>query len=199
MSSEDCGLEDALGYVSGTLPMSWVLDNQPGKFQKQIHQWSSLLAPFHGYAGLGIIQSMSRDQKVRTDRLVSPYAMRFPGLEFDDPVSQSIHLEKHIKGVNWLTVLSDGFLDQLGGREALKAELGEAFPFYDYPGGSIIQAGPSPQIGDLNRQIVPPHYKRLSDVLKPIRVDYPDSLLSAPDYRDNKAITKQWFERYDRV
>lgn len=196
MSLPDYGGDD-LGYVSGNLPMAWIAENGPGSFQKLMYKWCAHLSPFHGYAGLGIIQSIDYDQNRRTEHIVLPFAMRFPGLEVENPVSLSLHLQKKIKGVNWLTILSDDFLGQLGGREKLKEVLGEDFPFYDYEGGSLIQAGPSPQIGDVNRNNIPTHYRTLSKVLKPIRVDYDDSFLRAPDPSDNKAVTKKWFNRFD--
>ncbi|MCP3876086.1 MAG: DUF3396 domain-containing protein, partial [Desulfobacteraceae bacterium] len=101
------------------------------------------------------------------------------------------------KGVNWLTILCDDLIDQLGGRINLQETLGEEFPFFDYKGGTLIQAGPYPEIGDINRKNIPIHYKKLAKVLKPIRVNYNDSYLQAPDPNDNKAVTKKWFNRFD--
>lgn len=196
LAGADYGTDD-IGYVSGNLPMAWIAQNGPGSFQKLMHGWCETLTPFHGYAGLGIIQSIDYDANRRTKLLILPYAMRFPGLEVENSASLSRHLTQKIKGVNWLTVLCDDFLGQLGGRDKLKQSLGEEFPFFDYQGGSMIQAGPSPQIGDVNRNIIPVHYRKLSKVLKPIRVDYKDSFLRAKNPAENKAVTKKWFRRFD--
>ncbi len=196
MSLADYGGDD-IGYVSGNLPMAWIEQNGPGSFQKLVHKWCAKLNPFHGYAGLGVIQSIDYDANRRTKLIILPYAMRFPGLEVENSASLSWHLTQKIKGVNWLTVLCDDFINQLGGREKLKETLGEEFPFFDYQGGSIIQAGPTPQIGDVNRNIIPEHYQKLSKVLKPIRVDYKDSFLRAEDPSQNREVTKKWFNRFD--
>lgn len=196
MSLEDFGTDD-LGCVSGNLPMAWIAKNGPGSFQKLMHKWCAELRPFHGYAGLGIIQSMDYDQNRRTKRLVYPYAIKFPGLEVENTVTLSIQLSEKIKGVNWLTALSDGLIKKLGSIETLKKKLGNDFPFYTYDGGCLIQAGPSPQIGDRNRRVIPKHYQILARALKPIRVDHAFSYLNTGDMSENKSASLKWLNRFD--
>jgi hypothetical protein len=106
--------------------------------------------------------------------------MRFPGFNVENPVLLSRHLTNAIKGVNWLTILSDEFLNKLGGLEKIQGQLDDNFPFYYYHGGGLIQSGTSPQIGDRNRKNIPKYYQQLGLVLKPVRVDYPDTFLGAP-------------------
>lgn len=189
--------KEETAYFSATFPFSWIGTAESGSFQKLVHQWCERISPFHGYAGLAAIQSADDDQRRRTEPSVYPFAMRFPGLEIEDAVTLSIHLHKGIKGVNWLTVLSDEWLGKVGGKEHLKKELGEEFPFHDYSGGTIIQAGPQPQIGDRNRNQIPLHYKKVNQLVKTIRIDFPEEYLEAPEGIDGLEKTKEWFARFD--
>ncbi len=133
-----------------------------------------------------------------TEDIVYPLAMRFPGLSLERPVSWSSHMDEGIKGADWLTILSDYFLGELDGKEKLKEKLGEEFPFYEYPGGAINQAGPYPQIGDLNHKNIPVHYKKLGKFVKSIRVDYPEKyFIKTPKGVDGMEKTKEWFARFD--
>lgn len=193
--------ERSLGFLTGSLPFSWLEGSGPGSFQKFIHHWCNKLSPFHGYAGLGLIQSFDYDQMRRDRPLVYPIARRFPGIDIENAITLSRFLCNGIKGVNWLTILGDVFLEKVGGQEALSTKLGPDFIFSPYPGGTVIQAGPAPEMGDQNRNWVPAHYRKLGNELKAIRASYPYAFLKSPaqfpDKEDERLITQQWFARFD--
>jgi hypothetical protein len=106
---------------------------------------------------------------------------------------------KKIKGANWLTALSDDCLQPIGGRAALLAQLDENFHIFEYEGGVLIQAGATPQLGDVNRQQIPGDYRHLSKILKPIRMTFPKDEYIFPDIngRDGTEITNEWLARFD--
>jgi hypothetical protein len=129
------------------------------------------------------------------------FAMRFPGLNVEHPLDLSMDLTDSIKGVNWLTIISNGFLDKLGGKQVIQRQLNDEFIFYDYDGGTMIQAGPYPQIGDVNRKIIPEYYKQLGAIVKPIKHKCKDVYLKSPspnsDFEYNLEKSKEWFDRFD--
>lgn len=119
-------------------------------------------------------------------------ARRFPGLELDDPLVHVLYLREGIKGNNWLTVLADSWVKSLGGLELLTKKLGEGFTLHPYPGGVMIQTGPHPQLGDVNRQLEPVGYRQLAQVLRPIRVRSHGGFLGLDQER-----SLAWLARFD--
>jgi hypothetical protein len=83
-----------------------------------------------------------------------------------------------------------------GGQDELVRQLGDGFVFHNYPGGVVIQAGPRPLFGDVNRKEDLPHYRKLARALKPIRVEYDDSLGQGGAFDVEK--TREWFDRFDK-
>ena len=191
---------DRMAYFSATLPFAFLKD-QPGTgaFQRLVHGWCRILKPYCGYAGIGAIQSVEGAERDRTAYDVYPIAMRFPGVEIEDAGSVARHLGSHIKGVNWLTALSDEVLAPIGGRQALLAQLDENFVIMEYEGGVLIQAGPAPELGDVNRQQIPRFYRQLSRLVRPLRMTFPkgDSFIRPPNPDENTEATNRWLARFD--
>lgn len=65
-------------------------------------------------------------------------ARRFPGIEADYPNVHVLYLKNGIKSVNWLTILNEQRLSEVGGKVALEKQLDDNFKFYEYPGGIVI-------------------------------------------------------------
>ena len=192
-------------HFSAVIPFSWLKDKDGEQaFQKLVHEWCQILKPFHGYAGIGAIQSMDMTEKKRTSYLAYPLARRFPGLEVDDPGVVSNRMWNRgqglkIKGVNWLTALDNQCLEELGGRDKVLSQLDNTFVIYDYDGGVLIQAGLTPQLGDVNTQHVPHSYRMLSNIVKPLRMTFPNghSLMQPRTEASNTEVTNAWLARFD--
>lgn len=187
-----------LSFFSATLPFFWAEQNPADEFLRLVRDFCAELRPFHGYGGLAAIAHVAPRKSRETQSELSVYSLarRFSGLEVDYPVSHLRHLGRGIKGVNWLTVLSEPFLESLESKASLSENLGELFIFHDFPGGTIIQAGPYPQIGNGGRPNIPSAYRMLARLLKPIRAPYLDVLHADPDGFD-ETRTQQWFSRFD--
>ena len=158
-----------LSFLTAAFPLTFFA-HRAEELPDVVHRWASWLRPFHGYAGLGFIESLDNSVAVQHQPEVYALARRYPGLEADYPIPLSLTLGRGIKGVNWLTILSDHWLDQVGGLEALRSQLGPEFVFREYPRGVVIQAGPMPNVGDRSRKRWPPLYVKLNALLRPIRV-----------------------------
>jgi hypothetical protein len=107
-------------------------------------------------------------------------------------------LRTGIKGVNWLTILGDRWLKEMGGIEHLRILLDESFGFYPYEGGLIIQAGPKPQIGDAQANRWPQRYVTLAKVLKKIQITNHYPFHFGGPGRMNHQASLAWLFRFDR-
>ena len=187
-----------IGYISATFPLEF-LEKQPvGFFQDFVFNWCKRLSPYHGYGGLGLIRSVDSGEARWTEPLLYPLLLRFPGLEIDAPHSHKIYCVDGIKGINWLTILSDTFIQKLGGKAALQAQLDDDFIFYDYSGGVIIQAGSFPQIGDLEQGDIPKQYQKLYRLVKSVQTDKLDvGYIDTPEGVDADEFARQWLHRFE--
>jgi hypothetical protein len=87
---------------------------------------------------------------------------RHPGFDFQDAGSflmEAASINNRIKCVNWLTVLCDALVDELGGIDAMRNALEPACKVHEYPGGCLIQASGYPQLGDTYRNDIPAAYR----------------------------------------
>jgi hypothetical protein len=187
------------GYFQVYLPLTWFAEH-PGTFQDFVLSFARQLRPLSGYAGIGVLETLDIYARESFQATVKQIADRFPGLEVENAVIHGIHTDKGIKGVNWLTILGDRWVQEIGGFDYLRVRLGEDFKLTPYDGGLMIQAGPKPQIGDAAANLWPSHYVTLAKVLKRIQITdhYPfhfgDSRGPARmDYQASKA----WIFRFD--
>lgn len=193
------GIQKGEGFFQIYLPLSCFAE-RPGTFQDFVLSFCKQLRPSSGYAGIGVLETFSVYAAEPFQATVKQIADRFPGLEIENPAVTSLHTEKGIKGVNWLTILGDHWVQTIGGLDYLRIRLGDDFKLTPYEGGLMIQAGPRPQIGDADANRWPQHYVTLARVLKPIQIKdhYPfhfgDS--RGPARMDHQA-SKAWIYRFD--
>jgi len=185
-----------LSYFKVVLPITWFADH-PGDFPSFVLNYCQKLTPVSGYGGLGIIDSASGSILNQYEPTVTRISQQFPGLEVDYPYKHLLHLNNGIKGVNWLTILSDHWLKELGGISALRAKLSSEFVFHQYSGGILIQAGSRPQMGDLAQNRLPKLYVQLNAALKPIRIKSHFPIHHSGKGRLDKEASEQWLARFD--
>lgn len=193
-SADDDG---GLGYLHMRFPLLWFAEGR-GTLPDYVLKVCKRLRPLSGYAGIGVLEASDGYARNEWQPTVCEIAERFPGLEIEDRVGHTIHLREGIKGVNWLTILGDRWVQEMGGLDYLRVRLGEEFGFYPYDGGLIIQAGPKPQIGDVQADRWPRLYVTLAKVLKKIQIKnhYPFHF-GGKGRRMNHAITNAWLRRFD--
>jgi hypothetical protein len=163
-------VKKGLGYLQFYLPLTWFADHPSDTFPDFVLRVAKRLRPLSGYAGIGVHEILDFYARQPFQGTVRQIAERFPGVEIDACISHGNYLGKGIKGVNWLTVLGDRWVQEIGGVDYLKIRLGEDFKLSPYDGGVMIQAGPKPQIGDVTLNRWPQHYVTLAKVLKPIQI-----------------------------
>ena len=188
--------KEDLGYLQVHLPLLWFAEH-PGTFPELVLRICQRIKPVSGYGGVGILQPLDIRASHRVQSMVQPLADRFPGLEINEPGATALSVPKGIKGINWLTILGERWLDAAGGLDYLRVRLDDNFTFHRYDGGLMIQAGPKPQIGDAEANRWPRHYVTLAKVLKKIQVtDHWRFHWDGPGRMDHEA-TLAWLFRFD--
>ncbi|UQZ87812.1 hypothetical protein C4J81_00695 [Deltaproteobacteria bacterium Smac51] len=143
---------------------------------ERAYKWAKMLKPFHGYGGYALATShdLIIDSYVATIVLDSCYSCTHPGININSFTTDSNHLTKEIKSADWLTFLSDHFLEKLGGSDKIKMQLtaGDGLVYRPYPGGAMIMAGPRPETGDgigWDDPVMEP-YRQVGRIVEPIRM-----------------------------
>ncbi|WP_437899532.1 type VI immunity family protein [Sorangium sp. So ce124] len=195
-----------LGFFRIAFPLLWFADSSES-FPRVMLELCRKLKPVSGYGGIGVVESADSTIKSRHAPVVYNWAQRFPGLEADYPTSHSIWLlqgrggEAGIKGVNWLTVLGERWVVEMGGVDKIEADLGaldRRFVVLRFEGGILIQAGPRPQLGDAGRNVWPELYVKLSKYLKPIRItEHRPFQYGGPGLRFDLDRSEAWLRRFD--
>ncbi|MCK6591092.1 MAG: DUF3396 domain-containing protein [Polyangiaceae bacterium] len=189
--------ETELGHLHVSFPLLWFTNPSVGTFPEYVLKLCQTLRPLSGYAGVGVLESFDGYTADKFQPVVREIANRFPGLEIEARVGHGLTLKAGIKGVNWLTILGDHWVSEMGGVDSLRARLDENFGFYPYDGGVIIQAGPKPQIGDAQANRWPKHYVTLAKVLKKIQIkDHYPFHFGGPGRMDHEA-SMAWLNRFD--
>lgn len=153
--------------------------------------------PFHsGHAGFAL--SLSPYHQEKSDRAAWGLSIQHPGLDISRSVVDSVALRREgIKGVNWLTMLGREFADRLGGIKALRQQLTDSVGVLPVTAGVILQAGPAPLWGHVNRgELLPDYrsvYNAVASLQEPIIERYGALDLPGGDHRDK---TKMWLRRF---
>jgi hypothetical protein len=203
---------EKLGFLRVFFPLLWFAENG-ASLPEVLLEICRKLKPVSGYGGIGVAESPDTSVSCKYEPLVYQWTQRFPGLEADYPCFHGNYMRdisrpddwvgrRHgIKGANWLTVLGDRYLAELGGVEKVSADLAamdSRFVVHRYEGGALIQAGPYPVLGDVQRDLWPELVVKLSKYLKPIRITTHRSFHYAnPGVRFNKLTSEAWLRRFD--
>jgi hypothetical protein len=188
-----------LSYHSANLQIS---DEAQGvrfdELRECVLAWSKRLRPAHGVAGFTAIEGGLSDEP-----FIYPAMQRYPGLDMNiavEFIGEAKGVFNRIRCVNWLTVLGDEILKELGGIEAAKA-LEPECTLYPYPGGLVIQAGPRPLLGGAPMNtgpMIPEIYRKVARFTKPVRfMGYKEFLFRVDKSLDDKEETLKWVSRFD--
>jgi hypothetical protein len=123
--------------------------------------------------------------------------MRFHGVDIRREVTDRLAVKKDsVKGVNWLTLLSEDLAEKVGGVAGLRKKLPPSVELVPVKGGVIVKAGPRPSVGDVNRRETLPDYRAayrlLARLQKPVVESYTGFPLKEADPSEGTAA---WLER----
>ena len=159
--------------------------------------WATRLRPVHGLAGFTVVLESGA---ISGEPYAYTYLQTHPGLniETSDFPRESRDIFNRIKCINWLTILGDAIVDELGGLDAARKALEPDCTLYPYPGGLMIQAGPVPQLGDTTKGIVPERYRKVARFTKPVRfTGYRSSLFRVFKPMIAREEAEKWVSRFD--
>ncbi|MCB2263054.1 MAG: DUF3396 domain-containing protein [Candidatus Thiosymbion ectosymbiont of Robbea hypermnestra] len=158
------------GYLRFNLPFAWERDTPGPALLSLVRELCDLLSPLHGSSGMGFVYptAFADVYDAGTEGAFYAAARRLPGIDATPPLTREGELAA-LPTLNWLTAVSDPFLERLGGIAAVDRML-EAGPFrsYPYPGGVLYQAGSAPLAGDRDQGKIPLPYQQLYRALKPV-------------------------------
>jgi hypothetical protein len=158
------------GHLRFNLPFAWERDTAVPALLSLMRNLCGILSPLHGSAGMGFVYPPDYQVVYDAGGNGAFYAgvHRFPGIDATPPCSGDGGLDA-LPTLNWLTAVSNPFLDRIGGAAVVKKALESGpFHFYDYPGGVLYQAGSAPLAGDREQGYIPLPYRQLYHVLKPV-------------------------------
>lgn len=190
--------EEDLSYVTSYMPVCGGDRPNYDVLLSAVLRWSATCRPVHGTAGLTLIYASGMSQNTK---YALPLMKRFPGFDYIYGVDFSMEAEdvhNRIKCVNWLTVLGDEIVAELGGVGPMRAALEPTCKIHEYSGGVVVQAGENPQLGDVTRGDIPEAYRMVARYTKPVRFEaYSSRLFRVPDNLDKKEETLRWIRRFD--
>ena len=182
------------GEVRMMLPLEFVAEN-PAAFVDLAKTACDGLTFWSGTGGfvLNLFLNYPTDLP---NRKVAFVARRFQGIDVEPFSGLAYSADKGIKNIDWLTLVGDVFLPRAGGRDAVCQQLAalDGVTVHDLQHGIMIQAGPEPAFGDVNRNERLELYHHVGRVLKPLMIAVPDM-----DIRDRVGgveLSRQWVYRF---
>lgn len=175
-----------------SLPYQWGID-KPGEMMALTTElWSAL--PFRsGLAGFALECTNYLSEPAQEHAYAK--SMRHPGLEIPYSTNDMIMVGFHrVRGVGWLTLLEESFIEELGGRDRLQEPLTEDVVVHDVPRGVLIKAGDAPKFGDVNRKDNLPEYRSVYEAIHSLMMD-PSEAPSLDIGGDFEARNEAWLTR----
>jgi len=186
---------DALSFLSITVPLRVAFEDSDF-FLRLVGRWSERLRAVHGYGGIGLVDAADAGVAAVYEDQLYAFAVKHPGAEVDKPLNHALWTKTGIKGVNWITVLSDPLIERAGGMESLRKRLPQPIAIVKYDGGTLIVAGPRPELGDRNRQIDTPLYRRVAQVLRPLQILLHPAIARSPEGKFDSERFTAWLRRF---
>jgi len=146
----------------------------------------------HGHAGYAFSLNEHDPDVSHSARLqMYPLGMRHPGIDIPS-LSASLHcVQDGIKCINWLTLLGDRLA-----RDFKPSEADEQIVIEPLPHGILIQAGPHPEMGDVNRGQLLPAYHAVGRRVAHLRAGNQPAVILLDKVPDEDA-TDRWLSRFD--
>lgn len=117
---------------------------------------------------------------------------RFIGVDIHRPVLEDYCMRSCVRPPSWVTFLSHGMLEKIGGAAILQPLTSIGVRLFEVAGGIGIQAGSVPQLGDRNRnQHALPEQRAVAQAIQELPCERPAYLFSNREYEDTLA----WYRR----
>lgn len=140
-----------------------------------------------------------------TDTTIDDYANQWngrhlakhPGLAPGNPLQWAARGERGLANIGWLTFLGDGLIEELGGLDDLTTAVETAgLGLRRYGKGVALQAGPVPELGNVNRKQTLSAYAAVGQIVESIFA--PTDVLEEIDLKgyDDDDEMLEWLRRF---
>jgi len=181
-------------YLKVILPLEWI-EESIGQFLELVKKTVDPIQFCSGHAGIGTNIYPGYDTEAPDDNPCYALSRRYKGVDIGNPYAfWDFAAEGGIKTINWLTFLETAQVKKLGGTEALKQSFSKEIVMHELQHGVCIQAGPKPELGDVNSGEELPLYHEVGKALQPLRI--PDEILREYNYIGGTANTRAWLDRF---
>ncbi|MFC7519356.1 type VI immunity family protein [Xanthomonas populi] len=190
-----------LSCLRFSVPLKFVADN-PSTFQRLFVDFARRLDAEHGHGGHGFVLSLLN---WHVDTPTEAYmSQKLRGADVGKPTYFPRGLLDGLKTISWLTAINTSMLQQLDGGtglDALRSELpGDWFAYYDYGAGTVIQAGPAPNIASVDDDPMPASYVLVNHLLRRFRSttikDFHGATMGGEPFL-GVVGTAKWLQRFD--
>lgn len=186
-----------VGAVSLWLPSEEV-EQSPELTVQLVAELASQFPFASGHAGYSLSYDSRGEYEVMAQERTYVLSQRHPGLDVPSVGETCYAIHAGFKRVNWLTLLGDALAERFGGENGLRAQFGDAISMRQLETGVLIQAGPSPAIGDVNRRETLPLYHEVGRVLASARAkEHPGFLYPPDELIADDAKTNKWLAEFD--
>jgi hypothetical protein len=186
------------GALRLALPVEDVLE-QEAAFVELARELTRKLAFTSGYAGFSFNRAEESELETTGREQSAALSHRWRGIDVEDLATTLYAIRQGLKSAGWLTLVGRRLLQTLGGEKALAKALPEEVTVHALPFGVLIQAGPRPLLGDVNRREDLPLYRAVGRVLAPVRsAAHPPYLYKSAAEGEDDGWTAEWLARFDR-
>ncbi len=183
---EKVGFLDPANLVEMIFPRKVLEEYGEETLVKLANDLLAVLPCDSGYVSIALCANESAARKAGA--FIAPLALRSHGLDIASNTDTSSSMGSRCRGARWLTMLSTELADQVGGLKAFKQKLPKEVIIHESPKGVLLQAGKTPEIGDVNQNERTPLLASVAHVIEKITYFHDNSLLpifgSDPERRD---------------
>lgn len=193
-----------------TLPIDHLLA-EPDRLREwalcfEIIRTGSVFSAYVSYALNYYQQAAQWNLYAPAEQLLASTCLQHPGFDWDGGglIPRVLRFQPSppsflplVKRAAWLNVICDKTVTFLGGRDSMRSRLRDepAISVHDLQHGVAIQAGPTPQVGDLGHRDFVPLVRRVAGDLRPVRVREIDGLGGG----FMKDATNDWLSAFDKT
>ena len=188
--------EEDVGCLDMRFPIDW-LDSDSVHGPALIEQLVSLAAKVPFYCGMaGFVFHRSPYKYDATIGKMAALSKRFEGVEISASHREVYWAAKGLVSVNWITLLGDGLVAKLGGRNALSKKLPTDCEVIPLEHGVAVLSGDIPLLGDKNTGKEELRlWRNVYQVLKPLQ--FVDTIYEFDPFEFDGERTAEWLQRFD--
>ncbi|WP_342377924.1 DUF3396 domain-containing protein [Myxococcus stipitatus] len=159
--------EDMTSHLEIRLPRMPTTDEEVATVLS-LARWVGEQVPYASGYGAPALTWGADSQQGAFAEAVGKLAFRHPGYDVPDSMETAFDIGTKVRGAYWLNFIGPEALKKLGGEKGLRSKLEIGIGIEKVGDGLLLQAGPRPEIGDVNKKAKLPLLRSLAKVLEPV-------------------------------